>query len=102
VFTPTDFDTMTQRMASAPVTSRAGRDYMRVMYAGASSESADKQGRVMIPTALRAYAGLDRDVVVIGANSRVEIWDRPTWDAYLAEKEQTFAELSEEVLPGFM
>jgi MraZ protein len=102
VFPSAEFAAMTERMAAAPVTSKAGRDYMRVLFAGASDEHADKQGRVMIPAGLRTYAALDRDVVVIGANTRLEIWDRVTWDSYLAEQEQQFADLSEEVLPGLM
>jgi MraZ protein len=102
VFTSAGFAEMTERMAAAPVTSKAARDYMRVLYAGASDEVPDKQGRVMIPAGLRTYAGLDRDCVVIGANNRVEIWDPAMWETYLASQEQAFAELSEEVLPGFM
>ena len=102
VFPAAEFGAMTERMAAAPVTSKASRDYLRVLFAGASDETADKQGRVMIPTGLRAYAGLDRDVVVIGANTRLEIWDRATWDDYLAEQEPQFADLAEEVLPGVM
>ena len=56
---------------------------------------------------LRAFpglrlVGLDRDVVVIGANTRLEIWDRTTWDSYLETQEPQFAELAEEVLPGVM
>ena len=100
VFPATEFAAMTERMAAAPVTSKASRDYLRVLFAGASDETADKQGRVMIPTGLRTYAALDRDVVVIGANTRLEIWDRATWDTYLATQEPQFSELSEEVLPG--
>jgi MraZ protein len=102
VFPAQEFAEMTQRMAAAPVTSKAGRDYMRVLFAGASDEVPDRQGRVMIPAGLRTYAGLDRDVVVIGANTRLEIWDRSTWETYLAEQEPSFADLSEEVLPGVM
>jgi len=102
VFPAAEFADMTQRMAAAPVTSKAGRDFMRVLFAGASDEVPDKQGRVMIPAGLRTYAGLDRDCVVIGANNRVEIWDRETWDTYLGGQEQAFAELSEEVLPGLI
>jgi MraZ protein len=102
VFPAAEFAAMTERMAAAPVTSKAGRDYMRVLFAGASDETPDRQGRVMIPGSLRAYAGLDRDVVVIGANTRVEIWDRAQWETYLAAQEQSFADLSEEVLPGLM
>ena len=69
-------------MRQAPVTSKAARDYLRVFLAGASDEMPDKQGRVTIPPALREYAGLTRDCVVIGASTRVEVWDarlgRPT------------------------
>ncbi len=89
-------------MRQAPVTSKAARDYMRVLFAGASDEVPDKQGRITIPPALRGYAGLERDCVVIGANSRVEVWDSQAWDRYLSEQEQAFSELSEEVLPGVM
>ncbi len=102
VFPSAEFATMTERMAAAPVTSKAGRDYMRVLFAGASDETPDRQGRVVIPAGLRAYAGLDRDLVVIGANTRLEIWDRATWETYLAVQEPSFADLSEEVLPGLM
>jgi MraZ protein len=95
-----EFARITEQMRSAPVTSKAARDYMRVLFAGASDEVPDKQGRITIPPALRDYAGLTRDCVVIGANTRVEIWDTAAWESYLANQEQAFAELSEEVLPG--
>jgi len=97
-----EFSRITDEMRQAPVTSKAARDYMRVLFAGASDEVPDKQGRITIPPALRGYAGLERDCVVIGANSRVEVWDSQAWDRYLSEQEQAFSELSEEVLPGVM
>ena len=71
-----------------------------MLFAGAYDEMPDKQGRVTIPPMLREYAGLDRDCVVIGAINTVEIWDTDDWDRYLAEQEEAFADLSEEVLPG--
>src|SRR5436189_1701703 len=49
VFPAVEFAAMTDRMAAAPVTSKASRDYLRVLFAGASDETVDKQGRVMIP-----------------------------------------------------
>jgi MraZ protein len=60
----------------------------------------DKQHRLTIPTTLRTYAGLDRDLAVIGAGSRVEIWDAAAWQTYLTEQEAAFAETAEEVIPG--
>jgi MraZ protein len=88
------------RDSQAPVTEKAARDYMRVMFAGAHDEVPDKQGRVTIPSGLRTYAGLEKDCVVIGANTRLEIWDNAAWDSYLADREKTFSDVSSEVLPG--
>jgi MraZ protein len=102
VWPATEFARLTDQMRQAPVTSKAARDYMRVFFAGASDEVPDKQGRITIPSALRGYAGLSRDCVVIGANTRVEVWDEGAWNRYLGEQEQAFAELSEEVLPGLI
>lgn len=102
VFPVVEFSRLTEQMRQAPVTSKAARDYMRVFLSGASDEVPDRQGRVTVPAALRDYAGLTRDCVVIGAGSRVEIWDSTAWERYLAEQEQSFADLSEEVLPGLM
>ncbi|CAB4759514.1 unannotated protein [freshwater metagenome] len=73
---------------------------MRVMFAGAHDEVPDKQGRVTIPSGLRTYAGLEKDCVVIGANTRLEIWDSQAWESYLADREKTFSDVSSEVLPG--
>ena len=95
-----EFERLTEQMRQAPVTNKSARDYLRMLFAGASDETPDKQGRVTIPPALRTYAGLDRDCIVIGANTRVEIWDAQAWATYLAEQEQVFADLSEEVVPG--
>ncbi len=95
-----EFARVTEQLRSAPVTSKGVRDYMRVFFAGASDEVPDRQGRITVPPALRAYAGLTRDCVVIGANTRMEVWDAATWEAYLGEQEETFSSLSEEVLPG--
>jgi len=100
VFPAAEFGALTEAMRQAPVTAKGARDYMRVMFAGAHDEIPDKQGRITIPAQLRAYAGLERACVVIGANTRVEIWDRAAWTSYLSSQEQNFAEISEEVFPG--
>ena len=100
VFPSTEFETLTQTLRQAPVTAKAARDYQRVMFAGAHDEIPDRQGRVTIPQGLRTYAGLEKECVVIGANTRVEIWDAQAWNKYLADREEGFADVSEEVFPG--
>ena len=100
VFKQPDFAAHAELLQKAPLTAKAVRDYSRVFFASAFDDIPDKQGRVTVPAALRAYAGLAKDCVVIGANTRLEIWDATAWASYELEKEQAFAEQAEEVLPG--
>jgi transcriptional regulator MraZ len=102
VFPMAEFQRITEALRAAPVTAKAVRDYSRVFFASASDELPDKQGRITIPPALRTYAGLGRDCAVIGANTRLEIWDAQAWETYLEQSEQQFSDLSEEVLPGVL
>lgn len=102
VFPIQEFSAFTERLRQAPVTEKGARDYMRVMFAGAHDEIPDKQGRVAIPSALRNYADLAKECVVIGANTRLEIWAASAWESYLADREQGFADISSEVLPGLL
>ncbi|GAA3242838.1 division/cell wall cluster transcriptional repressor MraZ [Actinocorallia longicatena] len=102
VFPMAEFERITDALATAPVTAKSVRSYSRVLFASASDEVPDKSGRITIPAALRAYAALDRDCVVIGANARLEIWDAPSWESYLEQEEESFSDLSEEVLPGIL
>ncbi len=58
-----------------------GRVLQRFFFSGACEVEADRQGRILIPQHLREYAGLQKDIVVIGASNRAEIWDKTKWDA---------------------
>jgi MraZ protein len=100
VFKNADFVAQAALLQSAPATTKAARDYSRVFFASAHDDVPDKQGRVTVPANLRGYAGLTKDCVVIGANTRLEIWDAAAWAAYEQEKEQAFADEEEAVLPG--
>lgn len=95
-----EFENMHEQLRQAPIASKQARDYLRVFLSGAQDEVPDKQGRITIPSMLRSYAGLERDLAVIGAGSRMEIWDATAWERYLGEQEAAFAETAEEVVPG--
>ncbi|WP_149957961.1 division/cell wall cluster transcriptional repressor MraZ [Zafaria cholistanensis] len=100
VFSRQEFERVHEQMRQAPLSSRQARDYIRLFLSGASDETPDKQGRVTIPAPLRSYAGLDREVTVIGAGTRAEIWDSRAWNEYLEEKEAAFSDTDEDILPG--
>lgn len=100
IYPTATFVEMTKQVSTAPTTLKQVRDFQRMLAAGASDETPDKQGRVSIPPQLRSYAGLDGQIVVVGAINRVEVWDVAAWQEYSAQQESVFAEMNEEVFPG--
>lgn len=58
------------------------RSLQRFFLSSAADVTVDRQGRIVIPSVLRSYAGLERDVVVIGVGERAELWDARRWNAY--------------------
>lgn len=100
VFSAKEFASVHEKLRQAPASVKGARDYLRVLLSGASDETPDKQGRVVLPALLRSYAGLTKDLVIIGVGSRAEIWDATAWNEYLAQNEENFANQVEEVIPG--
>ncbi|MBT1172262.1 division/cell wall cluster transcriptional repressor MraZ [Bifidobacterium sp. MA2] len=94
-----EFRRIAMQIQRVSVGNKAAREYLRVFLSGAVDQSPDRQGRVLVPQMLRDYAHLGDDIVVIGVGTRAEIWDRATWEAYLAEKEQDYANIADDVLP---
>ena len=86
-----------QEKVSAMPVSKA-RGLQRFFFSGATDAEPDKQGRILIPQNLRAYASLERDVTFIGASSRAEIWDSAKWNAFNSTLTQkTIAEAMDEL-----
>jgi len=100
VFPVTEFDRFTEGLRTAPITDVKVRNFGRHLFASASHESPDGQGRITVPPHLREYAGLSKDCVVIGANTRIEVWDAEAWQRYMDNTEQDYSDVAEEVLPG--
>lgn len=100
VFPRAEFEQMARKVAEAPVTNESVRAYQRYLFAGTDEQRPDGQGRIVVAPELRRYAGLHKDCVVIGAITRLEVWDGQAWQAYLDEHEDDYAKAQEEVLPG--
>ena len=99
--TSADFAAFTEKFKNASQTDARMRAYGRMLFALASEQVPDKQGRVMLTPELRSYAGLERDAVVIGVYDRIEVWEPGRWSTYTADQEQEFANLQDEIFPGF-
>ena len=100
VWPAAEFAAYAERLSEASRSDAQVRAYQRVLFSGAFDDIPDRQGRITVPVALREYAGLDREVVVVGNGITVEIWSAPAWQTYLANQEDAFSDVNEEVAPG--
>jgi MraZ protein len=100
VRTKADFNLFAEKLQNAPQTDARLRAHTRMLFALASDQVPDKQGRITITPELREYASLDREAVVIGVFNRLEIWEPQSWARYTAAQESAFSDVEEEIYPG--
>lgn len=98
VFPAAEWRHLEEKLRTLPMTQKDARAFLRLLFSGASECEADKQGRVMLPQHLREYAGLEKEVVVIGVSTRAEIWSKERWEAYSSEAASVYAELAEKIV----
>ena len=79
VFPLKEWEIFQEKLRALPVSDKNARNFTRFFFAGAIECEIDKQGRFLISSNLREFAGLDKDVVIIGMNSRLEIWSKEKW-----------------------
>ncbi len=80
VFPASEWEEFSGKLAELPVARKDARNFSRFFLAGACEAETDKMGRILLPQVLRDYAGLEGEAVVIGAGSRVEIWNKAAWE----------------------
>lgn len=76
-------------------TDRSHRRVNRSLASGGVDVNIDKQGRMLIPASLRDYAGIDKDVSIIGQVDKIEIWNTEKWQAYINNEDDTLEDAAE-------
>lgn len=98
VYPMDEWKVLENKLKSLPFTRADARAFVRFFFSGATECEFDKQGRILIPSNLRQYAQLEKDVVIIGVSSRVEIWSKELWEAYSQSAEASYGELAEKIV----
>ncbi|HWO77854.1 MAG TPA: division/cell wall cluster transcriptional repressor MraZ [Bacillus sp. (in: firmicutes)] len=93
-----EWKAMEEKMKGLPLTKKDARAFTRFFFSGASECEIDKQGRINIPQTLLQYAKLEKECVVVGVSSRIEIWSKPVWEEYFAASEESFSEIAENMI----
>ena len=86
IYPMSDWEKMTEKVASLPMTDKKGRDFKRYIVSAATGCELDKMGRILLPQPLRSFAELTKDVVLVGQIDFIEIWDKAKWE----EVQKTF------------
>lgn len=93
-----EWEKLAARLRELPMTSRDARAFVRLLLAGATEAELDRQGRVLVPPRLRQAAGIEAEAILVGVNTRVEVWAPERWAAYQDAARATFEETAEKLV----
>ncbi len=98
MFAESEWRVQEERFKGLSFTKQEARHFNRLFFSGAVEVAPDRQGRFVVPQYLKDYAGLKREVVLIGVSNRIEIWDDGTWKEFYAGASQSFEKIAENML----
>jgi len=94
-FLGTEWNNFEEKLKTLPLTNKNARDFVRFFLSGATECEIDKQGRFLIASNLREYANMDKEVVIIGVGTRIEIWNKDKWKSYNSDENISADEIAE-------
>ena len=95
VYSKDEWAKITEKLKTLPFTQANARKFTRFLLSGAIEAELDKSGRVGITSHLIEYAGITKECVIIGANDRIEIWSKDSWDKFMSDNDEEFASIAE-------
>lgn len=98
IYTMTEWENLSTKLKQLPLAKAEARAFVRFFFSGARQLECDKQGRFLVPAALRAHAKLQKDVVLIGISSRIELWSREEWNRYNEEINPSASSIAENLV----
>ena len=98
MFPEEEWKTQEAKFKSMPFTKSQSRRFNRLYFSGAQEAVFDKQGRILIPKYLKEFAGIRRDVMIIGVSNRIEIWDLEKWKEFYNSEKGSFEKIAEDLI----
>mgnify|MGYP001007731096 CR=1 FL=1 len=98
LFPQEEWSILENKLKALPLTKHDARQFVRFLFSGATECEMDKQGRINLPTNLREFAEIEKDAVVIGVSSRIEIWSKERWQSYVEVAEESFEDIAENIV----
>ncbi|MEQ1892716.1 MAG: division/cell wall cluster transcriptional repressor MraZ [Planctomycetota bacterium] len=94
------FQRVLERMQTQPFGGAQLRTMQRLFFSNVHPQPLDSSGRVLLPEKLRAYAGIEKDLVMVGCADRAELWDKARWEKFQSENDERFDDLDGVLVGG--
>ena len=98
MFSEEEWRTQESKFKAIPFTKAESRKFNRLYFSGAVEITFDNQGRILLPQYLKDFAGIKKDVVVVGVSNRIEIWAKDKWSEFYGNSRQSFEEIAEKLM----
>ena len=100
VYSNSEWQKIVDKLQELPFTKKDARTFIRAFFSGASYCEIDKSGRIVLTSNIKDYANIKKDCVIIGANNRVEIWDKELWNEEISSKAEELSDIAENLFTG--
>ncbi len=95
IFSMPRWNSLVEKLETLPLSNTKARDFSRFFFSSAAQCQIDGHYRILVPADLRAHAGLEKDITIVGVGNRVEVWSRDKWEKYMSGESLTPESLSE-------
>jgi len=97
IYSSEEWSIVEDKLKSLPMTNKDARAFVRFFFAGACECELDKQGRILMPNHLKDYANIDKELVIIGVSTRIEIWSKEEWNKFNSDANISYEDVAEKM-----
>lgn len=98
MFSEEEWKTQEAKFKNMPFTKKDARRFNRLFFSGVYEAIPDKQGRILLPSYLKNYAEIKKEIVLIGVSNRIEIWSKEKWIEFYEASKQSFEDIAEKLM----
>jgi len=98
MFSEEEWRSQENKFKALSFTKQQARTFNRLYFSGAMDSTPDRQGRILLPQYLKDFAGIKKDVVIVGVSNRIEIWAKDQWLEFYGNSRQSYEEIAEKMI----
>jgi MraZ protein len=98
IFAEEEWKSQESKFKAMSFTKSQHRQFNRMFFSGAAELIPDKQGRILLPSYLKEFADIKKDIVLVGVSSRIEIWSKQLWQEFYTGNKESYEQIAENLI----